>query len=162
VTPLPLGVPSGFIKSVAINSSGRGLIGGLDFSGFSAYAALVSPTGVVTPLDLAPGFLFGNSGVILSVAINSSGRGLIGGVDDTFPTPAYAALISPAGAVTPLSLGVPSGFISSVAINDFDQGLIGGRNTATGAAYAALVSPAGQVIPLNVGLSSGIITSALS
>ncbi len=150
----------GVINSVAINDSGQGLIGGEDSPSVPgpAYAALVSPSGAVTPLTL-PG-ISTSSGVISSVAINSCGQGLIGGKDSPGSNgPAYAALVSPTGAVTPLPLGIPTGSINSVAINDFNQGLIGGQNGL--AAYAALVSPTGQVIPLNIGLSNGIIRSVV-
>ncbi len=161
---MPLFLPeitpsSGVINSVAINDLGYGLIGGQDSPSSlgPAYAALVSPSGVVMPLTL-PGI--SSSGQINSVAINSSSLGLIGGQDSPpFFGPAYAALVSPSGVVKPLPLGIPFGIINTVAINDFGQGLIGGQNFNSSAAYAALVSPTGQVIPLNIGLSNGIINS---
>src|ERR1700738_3242584 len=59
------------ISSVAMNSSGLGLIAGRARGG--TYAAFVSSTGAVTPLAINP-----TTVVLRSVAINASGEGLIG------------------------------------------------------------------------------------
>ncbi len=130
---------AGQINSVAINSTGFGLIGGFDSTATSAYAAWVTP-GNLVPTQLTGGGLPLTSGVIQSVAINDAGIGLIGGG----PSPAYAAFVSP-GSLTPTQLtggGLPptSGVIQSVAINKTRVGLIGGQNTDTSSAYAARVS----------------------
>ena len=93
MTPLILtgGIATtGTISSVAINSSGNGIVGGQDRTGsYPAYAALISSSGTVTPLILTGGVA--TSGTILSVSINSSGNGIIGGQDLTGTTPAYTA-----------------------------------------------------------------------
>ena len=80
------------------------MIGGQDLTGSQpAYAALVSSSGTVTPLTLTGGGI-ATTGEIFSVAINSSGNGIIGGQDLTGSQPAYAALVSSSGTVTPLTL----------------------------------------------------------
>jgi len=116
------------IEGVAISDSGMGIIGGSYriSAGPLAYAALVSG-GVASSNLLA---LDANS-EILSVAINSSDVGLIGGYDTAGG--AYVAIIYN-GTVYPLSLSL-SGSIESVAINDSGVGLIGG--IGNGGAYAA-------------------------
>lgn len=130
--------PTGLTYRVAINSSGHGIIGGVD--GVNAYAALVSPQGVLTPLTglIAPGEIY-------TVAINQLGNGIIGGghFDTNVP---YAALVFKNGIATSLSLP-PSGLIYSVAIDSFGEGIIGGIGPLN-SAYASLVSPLGTVTPL--------------
>lgn len=151
----------GIINGVSINDSGNSLIGGRAFYDLQpAYAASVSSSGVLTPLDLIGGIA--TTGQILSVAINSSGNGLIGGRDLTGSGPAYAALVSPSSNVTPLTLtgGVATtGEILSVAINSSGNGLVGGQDLGSGAAYAALVSPSGTVTPLT--LTEGMATNGV-
>ena len=122
VTPLTLtgGIATtGSISSVAINTSGRGIIGGQDLTGSQpAYAALVSPSGGVTPLGLTGGGIATN-GEILSVAIDASGNGIIGGQDLTGSQPAYAALFTSSGTVSPLTFSggmATNGWINSVAL----------------------------------------------
>ena len=122
VTPLTLtgGIATtGSISSVAINTSGRGIIGGQDLTGSQpAYAALVSPSGAVTPLGLTGGGIATN-GEILSVAIDASGNGIIGGQDLTGSQPAYAALFTSSGTVIPLTFSggmATNGWINSVAL----------------------------------------------
>ena len=61
-----LGLPAGEVLSVAINDFNQGLIGGTNFILDTPYAAIVSSSGVVTPLNL--GF---TNGEITSVAINT-------------------------------------------------------------------------------------------
>jgi hypothetical protein len=79
-----------------MNSSRRGIIGGTE--GVNAYAALVSHKGELTPISglMAPGEIY-------TVAIDESGKGLVGGghADSSVP---YAALISPKGEPKSLSL----------------------------------------------------------
>ncbi|MBX7067450.1 MAG: autotransporter domain-containing protein [Parachlamydiales bacterium] len=165
MTPLPLGdvmTITGMIQSVSMNSSGIGLIGGYQhdsITGFTpAYAAFVSPTGVVTPISITG--LPAMHGIINSVAINNSGNGIIGGRDTTGPI--YAALVSSSGnSITPLTfppvVGL-GGIVNSVAINESGNCLIGGK-TLSGSqpAYAATVSSTGVMTPLS--LPGGIATA---
>jgi uncharacterized protein with beta-barrel porin domain len=64
VTPIALGLSNAIISSVAINDFGQGLIGGIDSGSNSAYAAIVSPSGIAVPINL--GF---STGYIYTVAI---------------------------------------------------------------------------------------------
>ena len=168
----PGNLPSnGLINSVAINSSGAGLIGGIDGHIDAAYAALVSAGGAVTNLPNAggPGNLPSN-GTINSVAINTSGAGIVGGQDSN-SNAAYAAFVSSGGAVSNLpnaggAGNLPSnGQINSVAINTSGAGIVGGLDSNSNAAYAALISSGGAVTNLpNAGgpgnlPSNGEITS---
>ena len=141
-----------------ISADNIAIIGGPDLVGSPPpYAALISPTGEVTPLT------FSGTGTIYSVSMTPSGNSLVGGQDGT--NPAYAAIISPSGVVTPLIFtGPPAihGIINSVAINASGNGMIGGRDT-TGPIYAALVPPSGNPLqpltfsdPISAG---GIINS---
>lgn len=138
----------GIINSVAINSSGLGLIGGVVFP-YAGYAGFITPDGKLTPLTGI------STQTISSVSLNSSGQGLIGGGYLQFgggpQVGAYAAFVNSNGSVTPLSGGsLPSfGLIESVAINTYGAGLIGGTNIALNQAYAALVSPQGTVTELS-------------
>jgi uncharacterized protein with beta-barrel porin domain len=132
-----------------------GIIGGLDISGTqSPYAALVSSSGIATPINTG----LSSSGDIFSVAINTFGQLIIGGLDFSGAVPPYAALISPSGIATPINTGVSAGRINSVAINNCGQGLIGGEDD-NGPPYAALVSPSGIATPINTGISDGKINS---
>ena len=132
-----------------------GIIGGE--SGNGAYAAIVGPGNSVSPLPLSL-----SNAPILSVAINSSGVGLIGGGGNYYlgGTPAYAAIVGPGNSVITLTLNLSSlsSEINSVAINNAGVGLIGGKNDSSGA-YAALVAPGGQVTPLNLQIAGGVIYS---
>ena len=116
---------NGFIPSVAINSFGTAIIGGVDNGNTTPYAALVSPEAVATILT---GQVTQGTGIINSVAINSSGVGIIGGIENT--NRAYQALVSPTGVATRLTGQVPNpaanGRIVSVAINSSGCGIIGG------------------------------------
>ena len=71
LTPLVFSNPissGGIINTVSINDSGNGLIGGQGYyNAQPAYAASVSPSGVLTPLTLTGGIDV--NGTILSVAI---------------------------------------------------------------------------------------------
>ena len=124
VMELP-GLPAeGLTYRVAMNSSGRGIIGGTE--GLNAYAALVSPKGKLTPISglMAPGEIY-------TVAIDESGRGIVGGghADSSVP---YAALISSKG--EPKSLSMPlSGLIYSVVLGFSQNGIIGGKGPSNSA-----------------------------
>src|SRR4029079_10310437 len=112
---IPLTFPgTGTIYSVYMNSSGNSLVGGQDGTG-PAYAAIISPSGVVTSLIFTG--LPAIHGIINSVAINASGNGIIGGRDTTGPI--YAALVPPSGnPLLPLTFSDPisaGGIINSVA-----------------------------------------------
>lgn len=125
--------PTSILYSVSINPSGYGLIGGSDGSLLnSAYAATVSPSGIVTQIPFTP------DGTINSVAINLSNYGLIGGND---MSSGYVAMISPVGLATQISLPSASTNINSVAINNAGQGLVGGEDVSN--SYAAIVAPNG-------------------
>lgn len=135
VTGGPL--PAGPILSVAIDLSNNGIIGGYDSMTLEPYAALVASDGIATNLTGLPA-----SGQIKSVAINHLGTAIIGGTNGAG---AYAALVSPSGSVTSLSMPSP-GVINSVDINENGAGLVGGQTGS--AAYAALITPSGQVISI--------------
>ncbi len=127
--------------SSSVSADNVAIIGGLDLTGAPPYAALISSSGALTPLDTGS-----IQGTIQSVSMNSSGTSLIGGQEFTGSNPAYAALVSSSGTVTPLTfIGLPGlhGIIYSVAINNSGNGIIGGRDT-TGPIYAALVPPSGN------------------
>ena len=88
----------------------------------------------------------------LTIPFQASGDdiAIIGGIDLTGSGPAYAALVSSSGQVTPLPLtgdAATGGIISSVSMNSSKNSIIGGQ-TQTGSVYAALVSSSGQVTPL--------------
>jgi hypothetical protein len=148
------------INSIALNASGKGLIGGqLDFvSGVGAYAAFVTPDRAM-PTALSP-LPMGNIG-IRSVAINRSGAGLVGGGDVSFNGLPYAALVAPDGTVSPLAIvtDTGTGLIFSVDLNDSGMGLIGGDTSFLADAYAAFVAPDGTVKPLSLSLPFGTIRS---
>lgn len=133
-----------------------GLIGGLYDNSGPAYAAFVSPSGVVTQIMIPTN----DSLVIRSVSLNGLGQGLIGG--DSFFAGSYAALVSPTGALTSLHPGT-GGSILSVAINNSNEGLIGGGGANnTGPVYAAFVSPSGVLTPLSLGFNGQIRSVAIS
>ncbi len=77
---------------------------------------------------------------------------IIGGIDLTGTGPAYAALVSSSGNVTPLALtgdAAMGGIITSVSMNSSGNSLIGGQGQS-GTAYAALISSSGSVTPLDI------------
>jgi hypothetical protein len=90
----------------------------------------------------------------LSVAINESSIGLIGGKTPT--NGAYAAFVFPDSTFQAVSGLPPDGSINSVAINELRAGIIGGVNGHN--AYAALVFPGASPQPL-IGLPEGTINS---
>ena len=110
-----MGVPTdSIIKSVAINNSGNGIIGGLMNAKTDIYAAIVSPAGVATTISPLPG-----QGQINSVDINDSGIGILGGVASDS---AYIALVSPTGIASDISPSLTgSSSINSVAIEHLDN-----------------------------------------
>lgn len=130
-------LPAGPILSVSIDLSNNGIIGGYDSMTGEPYAALVSADGNATNLTGLPA-----SGQIKSVSINPLGTAIIGGSNGAG---AYAALVSPSGSVTSLSMPSP-GVINSVDINENGAGLVGGQTGSE--AYAALITPSGQVITI--------------
>ncbi|MCX6990358.1 MAG: autotransporter outer membrane beta-barrel domain-containing protein [Chlamydiae bacterium] len=152
VDPITLSLVGGAIYDVAINQTGAGIIGGQDASR-NAYAAVVL-SGSSTPIVLQG--LPTSSSIILGVAINNTGTGLIAGVGQG-GTPAYAAFVSPTGAVTTIQLNVTTGQLCSAAINEAGVGFVGGSNN--GNLYAALVAPNGAVTPLVLSNIEGNIAS---
>ena len=136
----------GDIWSVAINSSGQGIIGGWNTNGFLPYAAVVSPGGVATAIS---GDVPVSSGVIESVAINDSGVAIIGGAHNG-QNEHYAAFVSPSGVAT-LITGLPNnkGEISAVDINSSGNAIIGGNHFTFSLTYIALVSSSGAVVPIS-------------
>jgi hypothetical protein len=147
----PIG--SGSIRSVAINASGVGLVGGSDDS--DSYAAIISPSGVATKISGTP-----LSALIFSVAINDSGLGVVGGVQSSG---FYAAIISPTGVATPISgaaLPTNQARIFTVAINKSGAGIIGGDQNNNNDPYAAFISSSGATSPISgIPLDSGSIIS---
>ncbi len=109
LTPLTFSPPNGFIFSVALNSSGAGIVGGQ--AARNIFAALVQPNGSVTSINTGT-----ITGQINSVAISETGIGLIGGVDNDTGT-AYAALVAPNGAATPLDVSAV-GVINGVDVSN--------------------------------------------
>lgn len=157
---LPTGSPiptSGIINSVAINNSGNAIIGGRDLAAGSAYAALISPAGAVSPLTNPS---LPANGEIKTVAINNSGAAIIGGQNIAQP---YAALISPSGSETLLSLFTDNGIINSVAISESGAAIIGGEDLTNSRPYAALVAPSGILTLISSLPANGrILSVALS
>ncbi|HEY5235858.1 MAG TPA: autotransporter outer membrane beta-barrel domain-containing protein, partial [Rhabdochlamydiaceae bacterium] len=107
---------------------------------------VVPTSGIAVPITIS-----GSGGaLIISVAINASGQGMIGGSNNA-DVP-YAAFVSPSGTAAPINIvGIgANGFIYGVAINDSGQGILGGQDS-TGVAYAAIVPTSGIAIPINIG-----------
>jgi len=145
LSPTPMGTA---ISSVSINDSGFAIIGG---GSGTPFAAFVSPTQVVTPLTVSGG------GTIQSVAINSSGNAIIGGeVSSDF----YAAFVTSAEQVIPLSLPMMGEQSISVGMNDSGDALVAG--TLAGAIpYAAFFSfPSTTPKVVITTFPSGVIRSA--
>ncbi|NRA90260.1 MAG: hypothetical protein HRU43_03940, partial [Simkaniaceae bacterium] len=130
----------------AINAFAVGIIGGgFEDSGEKHYVAIISSSGVATPIA-GPAFPKGN-GTISSLAMNASGSAIIGGMENgaTAGTP-YIALISPSGTSSRISGYVPKGpigQINSVAINDAGSAIAVGVHQKNDADYIALISPKG-------------------
>lgn len=141
VTELFSPTTEGGINSVDINDSRLGIIGGTLTAGNLTYAALVSPSGDLTPISgaNAPS----SSGAVNSVAINNSGNGIIGGLDNSN---AYLALISPSGVATSVSgdtliAGGFSPHIVAVDIGNGDYAIAGGYDG--NGIYLVTISPSG-------------------
>jgi hypothetical protein len=138
------------INSVAINSS-TGLIGGQGSGSYTGpgFAAFVLPDGTISP---AAGFadVATDTQSILSVAINCSNVGLIGGEGiGEFGGP-YAAYVATNGNVTPLTIAPAYNFegaILSLAINAQGIGLLGGFANDIGG-FAQLVNPSGETLAI--------------
>ena len=156
VSPINLGITSGGLNMVAMNAFGQGIVGGFRSGPIQPYAALISPSGEVTLINLT----LPPVSSIFSVSINDSGNGIIGGANTLVAgQPAYAALVSPSGDVLPINT-FSNNRIISVSINNSNQAVIGGQNSPgfAGPAYAALVSPSGIATPINLGIANGSIT----
>ena len=92
--------------SMQASAENIAIIGGIDLNGAPPYGALVSSTGTLTQLNLGDPLTI-NGGIIQSVSMNSSGVSLVGGQQQNLlagTAPAYAALVSPSGVVTPLPI----------------------------------------------------------
>jgi hypothetical protein len=88
VTPINLGITSGGLNMVAMNAFGRELLG-FQICPIQPYAALISPSGAVTLINLTVPPV----STIFSVSINDSGNGIIGGANILLAgQPAYAPL----------------------------------------------------------------------
>jgi hypothetical protein len=142
ITGIPNDTVTGRVGSVAINSSGKGIVGGyFNDSGNKILGGFVSSDGVYTT------FYDENvDGVLQGVAINESGAGLVGG--ENGDSDLYAALVSPDGTLTSLFESPPRGTIYSTAINDSGIGILGGQyrnGESNDVMYGAFVSPDGTV-----------------
>ncbi len=105
----------GNILSVDINEAGASIIGGFEIDSKQAYAAFISPSGIVNPIS---GTDFPTiNGIINSVGINNQGVGIIGGRNLQTGN-AYAAIVSPSGIATSLFGSNFQGNIEAVAIAD--------------------------------------------
>jgi len=131
------------------------IIGGRDNNSTTAYIALVSSSGVTTPLS-GPFAPVGN-GQVFSVAINSANVAIVGGRDNGLTTP-YVVFVSPSGVTSALSgpaLPVGNGMIRAVSINNVGAAIIGGRENVNNP-YVALVSSSGVTSTLSGALPSGL------
>jgi hypothetical protein len=138
------------INAVAMNSTGLSLIGGKDTNLGAGYAAIISPTGTLTPLPLV---LTGLNPMINSVAINSD-TGLIGG-QASGNGPGFAAFVLPDGTISPAAgfadVTANTNLIFSTAINCSSVGLIGGEGLSPDyTLYAAYVTLDGTLTPLSL------------
>ncbi|MBI3508443.1 MAG: autotransporter domain-containing protein [Chlamydiia bacterium] len=150
---------SGTIFSVAINSSGKGLIGGNDNTGAQpAYAAVVDPDGTLHPLS-GGGFPTSGGAAILTVALNDSGVGLIGGQGTGGGS--YAARVHSDNTLTQLTGAGLSGVgdVTAIAINASGAGILGANF-----GYAAFISPNDTLtqisVPVGLATNSVAITDA--
>ena len=148
-------IHKGKIESVAINWQNTAIIGGSKAAanGTTLLFASIVSNGISTSITGLPNTTSGMASSILSVAINGSGYGIIGGYD---VDNAYAALVSNSTSTpttTPLtgskfSGNVQAGQISSVAINENGNALIGGKFHDI---YAATVNLQGVATELQQG-----------
>lgn len=156
---LPVG--DGRILSVDINDSGNAIIGGQDNGFQDAYAALIDSSGVATAITGAQFPASGTGSQINSVAINSSGAAVIGGLQNGLADP-YAVLVFPNNKIVSLSGDVPQagGFIQTVAINEAGVAMLGGVDNGLNDVYLAVVSPSGVATKLSgavLPIGSGVI-----
>ncbi len=133
-----------------LSSDVVGVLGGNDNASRSGYVALVSSSGIATPLQL-PSM---GAGTIASVATNGSEYALVGG-SSGFST-GYAAFVFSDGSVNLLT-PINTTEINSVAINSVGLGLIGGTNYTN--AYVAFVSPPSSILNTFNSLPSNDILS---
>jgi len=130
----------------AINAFAVGMIGGgFEDSGETHYVAIISSSGVATPIS-GSAFPQGN-GAVSSLAMNASGSAIIGGMENgAYSGTPYIALTSPSGISSRISGYVPKGSIgriNSVAINDAGSAIAVGVHQKNDADYMALISPKG-------------------
>lgn len=139
LTPIPLTMSAGYVKGVAINETGFGLIGGRDNGLNNGYVAQVID-GVVVPCSVSVDYIEG-------ISLNDAGVGLVGGEGGAT---AYAAFIDPNGMVNlvPDMPPAPS-HLYAVAINNLGKGIIGGIGEGFSNAYAAFVYSGASPILLN-------------
>jgi hypothetical protein len=148
----PLPESTHFMRGVAINASGVGLIAGHSVGGSpDVYAGSVAADGTVTPLFDSP-----FEGELYSADLNNTGTGIIGGRQESN---LYAAFVGADGTVTPIFSTSTAGQINAVAISESGVGLLGGA--AGSDAYAALVAPNGAITALNVSGGSSLASVAI-
>ena len=125
------------LHGCSLNQSGLGLLGGRDSPNNIAYAAFIQPNTNTASTPISP---LPVGGIIYAVALNSSGRGIIGGAGGGGG--AYAAFVDPITNIASPISNLPTNLssqISGVAINDFGQALIGGSDGTK--AYAVFIDP---------------------
>src|ERR1700730_6112318 len=116
-----------FFSSFAHASTPVGLVaGGQSNTGIVPYLAIVNSDNTVTPITLPTNIS------IESIAINSSGQGLVGGANDSSGEEIYAAMVSLSSATATTIVSGTSGVVNGVAINSSGQGILGG-STFSGA-----------------------------
>lgn len=141
------------IYSVSINGLGTSFLAGRaenEGGNYEGYFAFVASDGSITVSDRIPPADPDNDDLYLySGAINNSGNGFVGGIDNGNEE-GYVAQISSDGTVNAISLPgegdiTPAG-IFSVDLNNSGVGLVGGEGASGGNifAYAALVQENGS------------------
>lgn len=162
--PNPWGMDMGTVVPVRVNDAGAVLIGGADFINSAGYACYFDAGG--SSFLLSP-----TTDYIVSVAINSSGDGIIGGPSDINTTLAYAAFVPSADphGLVPLTLNnSANGYIQSVALNDMGNAILGGSNGTAAILYQATVAgptvtqldPGNAVLPANGVIETVAINSS--
>lgn len=107
---------SATIKSVSINSSGRG-IAAVDDQSSGSYFVQVLPSGSAIPVIGATNYSDG------SVSINEDGTSLIGA---SYLTNSAVQVVSSSGVVTDVTGSIPA-ILNDIAINNSNEGLIIGQ-----------------------------------
>ncbi len=145
----------GDVHGVAINDSGKGILGGY-FDSNKILAGFVTTDGTFSSFYETP-----IQGVLESVAINESGAGLIGGQNEDGQL--YAAAITADGTLTSLIDSPPSGTINSVALNTSGEGIIGGEysNSGDDIMYGARISADGTVSPFELSTDDSSYVSSV-